>query len=157
MWTCPACGRDFANRNQSHACRPLGDLDRHFEKKDPSVRATFDRLLEVVTALGPVSVLPETTRIALHARMSFAALMPRRRWLDGHVVLARRLESPRFRSIETYSPRNVLHTFRLASPDEVDQEVAAWLREAHAVGLQHHLVSQRAGHRHRNQDAGQIF
>jgi hypothetical protein len=157
MWTCPACGRDFANRNQSHACRPLGDLDRHFEKKDPSVRATFDRLLEVVTALGPVSVLPETTRIALHARMSFAALMPRRRWLDGHVVLARRLESPRFRSIETYSPRNVLHTFRLASPDEVDQEVAAWLREAYAVGLQHHLVSQRAGHRHRNQDAGQIF
>jgi hypothetical protein len=157
MWTCPACGRDFANRNQSHACRPLGDLDRHFEKKDPSVRATFDRLLEVVTALGPVSVLPETTRIALHARMSFAALMPRRRWLDGHVVLARRLESPRFRSIEIYSPRNVLHTFRLASPDEVDQEVAAWLREAYAVGLQHHLVTQRAGHRHRNQDAGQIF
>ena len=26
MWTCPRCGRSFANRNQSHACGPL-DLD----------------------------------------------------------------------------------------------------------------------------------
>jgi hypothetical protein len=139
LWACPACGRQFANRNQTHTCRPLGDLDRHFDGKDPAVRATFDRIVDVVRARGPVIVLPETTRIALQVRMSFAALMPRRRWLDGHVVLARRLESPRFRRVEVYSPRNVVHLFRLHGPADVDDVVAAWLAEAYAVGEQRHL------------------
>ena len=71
--------------------------------------------------------------------MSFAALIPRRRWLDGHVVLARRLESPRFRRIETFSPRNHLHAFRLTTPEDVDAEVRGWLAEAYAVGMQRHL------------------
>lgn len=145
LWTCPECGRTFANRNQSHTCRPLGDIDRHFKGKEPAVRATFDRLLEVVTSLGPVTVLPERTRIALHVRMSFAALMPRRRWLDGHLVLGRRLDSPRFHRIETYSPQNVLHAFRFSSPAEVDGEVAAWLAEAYAVGEQRHILNRESG------------
>jgi hypothetical protein len=75
--------------------------------------------------------------------MSFAAFAPRRRWLDGHVVLDGRLDSPRFRRIETYSPRNVLHAFRLSSPDEVDDEVTGWLARAYAVGEQRHLSSPR--------------
>ena len=45
--------------------------------------------------------------------MSFAAFVIRKNWIDGHVVLARRLENPRFRRIETFSPRNHLHAFRL--------------------------------------------
>jgi hypothetical protein len=73
--------------------------------------------------------------------MSFAALMPGRRWLDGHVVLPHRLDSPRFRRIDVYSPRNVVHAFRLSSPAEVDDEVAGWLREPYAVGIQRHLES----------------
>ena len=143
MWTCPGCGRAFANRRQSHACAPLVELERHFDRKQAQVRETFERLLDAVTALGPVTVLPEKTRIALHARMSFAALMPRQRWLDGHVVLARRLESARFRRIETFSPRNVVHAFRLAGPDQVDDEVRRWLAEAYAVGQQRHLERGR--------------
>ena len=143
MWRCPTCGRTFANRNQSHACGGLVPLERHFEGRDRSVRETFDRVLAAVREIGPVTVLPERTRIALHVRMSFAALFPRRRWLDGHVVLARRLDSPRFRRIDTFSPRNVVHLFRLAGPEEVDDEVRSWLAEAYEVGEQRHLVRDR--------------
>lgn len=140
LWTCPRCGRTFANRNQSHACRPLGDLAAHFTGKDEAVRETFDRLVEVVRTLGPVEVLPEKTRIAFHTRMSFAAFTPRLHWLDGHVVLAERLDSPRFTKIEVYSPRNILHAFRLHTPSEVDPEVITWLTRAYEVGQQHHLT-----------------
>ena len=139
LWTCPRCGRAFANRNQTHACRPLVPLDEHFAGRPPEIRAIFDRVLDLAERCGPVTVLPERSRIALQARMSFAALQPRRAWLDGHVVLARRLESPRFRRIETFGPRNHLHAFRLASVEEVDEEVAAWLAEAYEVGMQRHL------------------
>ena len=138
MWTCPHCGRSFANANQTHTCAALGDLEGHFARATPNVRATFERVLLVVRSFGPVEVLPEKTRIALHARMSFAAFVPRTRWLDGHLVLARRIDSDRFRRIEAYSPRNVLHGFRLTSPDEVDDEFRGWLREAYDVGQQRH-------------------
>jgi len=139
MWPCRRCGRTFANTNQTHTCAPPTDLDRHFAGKAPHVRATFDRVLAAVATFGPVTVLPEKTRIALHVRMSFAALMPRVRWLDGHLVLTARLDSPRFRRIDEYSPRNLVHAFRLASPDDVDPEFTAWLGLAYRVGEQRHL------------------
>jgi hypothetical protein len=114
-------------------------VSRHFATTSPQVKATFDRILEVLTELGPVTVLAEKTRIALHVRMSFAAFMPRKNWLNGHLVLARRVDSPRFQKIEVYSPRNVLHAFRLHSPAEIDAEFTAWLTEAYRVGEQRHL------------------
>ncbi len=139
MWTCPECGRSFASRNQAHACAALGDLDRHFARTSPQVRAAFDAVLAAVAAIGPVQVLAEKTRIALQVRMSFAAFMPRRHWLNGHLVLARRIDSPRFTRIDTFSPRNVVHAFRLTTPAEVDEEFTGWLAEAYLVGAQQHL------------------
>ena len=145
MWACPGCGRSFANRNQAHTCAALGELDRHFAGTDPQVRATFGAVLAAVATCGPVEVLPEKTRIALHVRMSFAAFMPRRHWLNGHLVLARRIASPRFVRIDALSPRNVVHAFRLTAPTEVDGEFTAWLAEAYQVGAQQHLRRPAAG------------
>ena len=117
-------------------------LASHFSGKPAAVRAIFDKLLSVARKDGPVTVLPEKTRIAFHVRMSFAAFVIRRNWVDGHVVLARRLENARFRRIETFSPRNHLHAFRFESADEIDNEVAAWFAEAYRVGEQRHLVGK---------------
>ena len=138
LWTCPRCGRGFANRNQTHTCG-LGSLDAHLAGRDPEVVAVFWRLVELAERNWPVTVLPEKTRIAFQVRMSFAAVTLRRRWVDGHVVLARRLEHPRFRRIDSISPRNHVHHFRLARLEEVDDEVAGWLAEAYRVGEQRHL------------------
>jgi uncharacterized protein DUF5655 len=139
MWHCPECGRRFANRNQSHACGRY-TLASHFEGKSANVRQIFEKLQTVARTNGPITVLPEKTRIAFQVRMSFAAFVIRQDWVDGHVVLARRLENPRFRRIETFSPRNHLHAFRFESADDVDDEVVAWLAEAYEVGEQRHLV-----------------
>ena len=139
LWTCSRCGRTFANRSQSHTCAVLGRVDAHFDGKDSAVRAAFDRVLAVLAPLGPVEVLAERSRIALHARMSFAAFTPRRHWLDGHLVLARKADHPLFRKVEVYSAHNVLHAFRLTSPSDVDNAFAALLVEAYGVGRQEHL------------------
>jgi hypothetical protein len=138
MWRCPDCRRQFANRNQSHACGRY-TLGVHFAGKRTKVRAIFNRLVKLAKNHGPVIVLPEKTRIAFQVRMSFAAFVIRRNWVDGHVVLARRLENPRFRRIETFSPRNHLHAFRFENVEEIDAEVASWLAEAYRVGEQRHL------------------
>ena len=138
LWTCPACGRRFANRNQSHACG-RHELAAHFEGRSAKVRAIYDVFLAMLEGFGPVIVLPEKTRIAFQVRMSFAQLTIRRDRVLGHLVLARRVEDPIFSKVETFSPRNHLHTFRLDAPEEVE-----WLRnharEAYAVGRQEHLI-----------------
>ncbi len=138
LWRCPRCGRSFANRNQSHACG-RHPLEAHFAGKPPAVRELYDAFVAVLEAIGPVTILPQKTRIAFQARMSFARVTPRRWGIDGHVVLARRLDSPRFVSIETISPRNHVHRFRLESPADLDAELRAWLEEAYRVGEQRHL------------------
>ena len=138
LWKCKDCGREFANRNQSHACA-THDLEHHFEGKAPAIRAIYDAFVGELEKIGPVRVLPEKTRIAFQVRMSFAQLTPRRNWVDGHLVLAQRIEHPRFTRVETFSPRNHLHAFRLSSPAEVDAQLREWMAEAYAVGDQRHL------------------
>jgi hypothetical protein len=140
LWACPACGREFANANQSHACA-RHTLAEHLQSKPEAIIALYHHLETVVQSLGPVLVVPEKTRIAFQVRMSFAAVMLKRHWIDGHVVLARRVESPRFRRVVTISPRNHVHTFRLSAPEEIDAELIAWIAEAYQVGEQRHLRS----------------
>lgn len=139
LWRCPACGREFANRNQPHACG-RHTLDHHFEGRDPRIRALFDAFVRSVEAIGPVRVLPEKTRIAFQVRMSFAQITPRRHHLDGHIVLARRVEGGPFRKVETISRRNHVHHFRIGTPDDLTAEFEALLREAYGVGCQQHLA-----------------
>lgn len=137
LWACLACGRAFANRNQSHACGHHA-LEPHFEGRSDKVRAIYDAFLAMLEEFGPVTVLPEKTRIAFQVRMSFAQLTIRRDWVLGHLVLARRVEDPLFTKLETFSPRNHLHAFRLGDPGEVEA-LKDYAREAYAVGRQEHL------------------
>ena len=137
LWTCPVCGRFFANRNQSHACG-RHELATHFAGRPAKVRAIYDAFLAMLESFGPVTVLPEKTRIAFQVRMSFAQLSIRRDWVLGHLVLARRVEDPVFTRVESFSPRNHLHAFRLDAPEEVER-LREFAREAYAVGRQEHL------------------
>jgi hypothetical protein len=139
LWRCSECGRSFANRNQSHSCSDV-TLDSHFVGKSAAVRELFDTLTAMIKKCGPVKILPEKTRIAFQVRMSFIAVQVRRNHLIGHFVFARRVEHPRFTRVETFSPRNHLHAFRLDHLSDLDDEFAAWIREAYAVGGQKHLI-----------------
>lgn len=141
LWRCPECGRRFANRNQTHACGRHG-LESHFEGKSPHVRELFDALVALLERCGPVTVLPEKTRIAFQVRMSFAAVSVRKNYLVGHFVFGRRLEHPRFLRVESYSPRNHLHAFRIEALTDLDAEFAQWAQEAYQVGQQKHLETE---------------
>jgi len=138
MWRCPSCGRRFANKGQTHTCRRLGSIESHFERSSDEVRATFERFATIVQGLGPVEILAQRTRIAFHARMSFAVVVPRQRWLNGHLVLAEEVDDPHFTRITTYSASNHVHEFRLTSPEDVDSTMEHWIAQAYEVGLQRH-------------------
>jgi hypothetical protein len=138
MWRCLLCGRHFANRKQWHSCGRF-NLDEHLKDKNPKVVALFRGFERLVRRCGRVTLCPVKTRVGFKARMTFAAVSLKKRWLDAHVCLARRLANPRFTRIESLSPRNHVHCFRIHSLNELDKEVAGWLRQAYQVGLQEHL------------------
>ena len=138
LWTCPDCGRTFAAARQSHACG-RSDLARHLAGRSDAVVASFDRFRREVLRCGPATMIPERTRVAFHTRMSFAVLMPRSRYLRGHLVLPRMVRSRRFDKVERVGRRTVVHSFRLDGPDEIDDRFSDWIATSYLVGLQRHL------------------
>lgn len=140
LWTCPECDRQFANLNQQHSCVRTS-VEEFLSDKGPRARQLFAALVDAALSLGQVSLAPVKTRVGIQARMIFASInrLSEDR-LDAHVVLARRVEHPRFHKVESFSPRNHVHYFRIERPSDVDAEVIAWLREAYVVGEQEHLA-----------------
>jgi hypothetical protein len=100
----------------------------------------YEKFSSLVHKCGQVKIAPAKTRIGFQVRMIFAAVNKLTdRSLDAHVVLTRRLESPRFRKIEMMTPKCYVHHFRIAAVGELDKEVESWLCEAYQVGTQQHL------------------
>jgi Domain of unknown function (DUF5655) len=140
LWTCPKCERQFAYRNQQHSCVRT-TVEDFLSDQGPRARQLFAALVDAALLVGNVGLAPVKTRVGIQARMIFASINRLSEdGLDAHVVLARRLEHPRFHKIESFSPRNHAHHFRVEQPSDVNAEVIAWLREAYAVGEQEHLA-----------------
>jgi len=139
LWICPKCGRRFVNRNQSHSCGHY-TIKQHLKGKSPHVIALYKRFLELVMQCGSVILAPTKTRIGFQVRMIFAAVSLKQGGLNCHVVLSRVLKNPRFTRIESISPQNNVHHFRIQSMDELDDEAHAWLKEAYQIGEQKRLT-----------------
>jgi hypothetical protein len=107
----------------------------------PRARQLFAAFVAAALSVGEVSLAPVKTRVGIQARMIFASINRlSEAGLDAHVVFARRVEHPRFYKVESFSPRNHVHHFRIERPSDVDAEIIKWLREAYAVGEQEHLT-----------------
>jgi hypothetical protein len=140
LWTCATCDRPFANRNQSHACGRY-TVEEFLTGKSKHAVRLYKSFVEAIRECGEVIVAPAKTRVGFQVRMIFAAANRlSERGLAAHVVLARRLEHPRFSKIESISPRNHVHHFLIRDVHEIDDEMRLWLREAYAVGRQEHLA-----------------
>jgi len=140
LWKCQRCKRAFANLNQSHSCF-LQPLEAHFRRKAISTEKLFSALRKAVESNGPVTIVSSKTRIGFQTRMTFAAISVRKDHLVGHLVLASRIPDERFTKIETISPRNHVHHFRLRDVRQLDARFRMLIREAYAVGNQEHLQS----------------
>jgi len=141
MWLCPRCGRKFANRNQSHSCGRY-ELKSHFEGKPRAVRELYHCFVKQLREHGQIVVLPEKTRIAFQVRMSFAAIQIRSSRIIGHLVLAHRHEHPFFHRIDTISPHNHVHHFKLEKPEDLSRGFCRFIEKAYAVGQQKHLKNR---------------
>jgi hypothetical protein len=129
LWTCPRCRRPFKNRNQAHSCGQF-TVEHLLDGKPPEMVELYDRLAELVLRCGQVVVAPTKTRVLFKVRTVFATVAVARRWLDVVFVLGRRLKHRRIKKAQEEYP-GVVHSLRIEKAEELDDELAAWLQEAH--------------------------
>jgi hypothetical protein len=139
LWTCPNCERQFVNPNMPHSCGRYS-VKQFLAGKSQHAISLYEGFAALLHECGPVKIAPAKTRVGFQVRMIFAAVNKLSdRGLEAHVVLTRRLQSPRFKRIDAMTPKCYVHHFKLESLSEMDEEVKAWLCEAYQVGTQQHL------------------
>ena len=105
----------------------------HFAGKDPTVRATYQRLIDVARTLGPVTEEAKKTSIHLVHHAAFAGVATRRSSLILTLKSARDIRSPRIEKREQTSANRWHVDVRLEKPEQIDRQLTAWLKAAYVL------------------------
>ena len=119
-----------------HSCARY-TVDAFFAGKDVQARELFDAYVSFLRGIGDFVVDPNKTRIAFQNRGRFATVQRVRR--DGLVIgfwLKRPVDNARFLRVERIPPNNYVYSLLLRGPEDLDDELRSWLREAYRVGNQ---------------------
>ena len=138
MWTCPECGRSFANRNQAHACQST-TVEEYLAGRTALAVSIYRVVVETLRHAGEFRIHPQKSRIAFISRMTFASVSLAREWADLSLILPDPLDDSRIRKLELYGPTSWGHSIRLTSPEDVDEDVREWLAESLRRGNQETL------------------
>jgi hypothetical protein len=98
--------------------------------KPPEIVELYDGLVQLVERFGEVVVAPTKTRVLFKVRTVFATVAVTRNWLDVVLVLGRRLKTGRIKKAQKEYP-GIVHFLRIEKSDELDDDLASWLREAY--------------------------
>jgi hypothetical protein len=130
-WVCPACRRQFGRRNQSHECAPAMSLEEYFSTGPARERPIFEAVMSVLDGVGPVHVEPVSVGIFIKRARGFAELRPKVKWVALSFVLSRSVDHERIARRMPGSGSRTYHVVNLYGPEDVDDDVAAWLTESY--------------------------
>jgi hypothetical protein len=105
----------------------------HFAGKDSTVRATYQRLIDVARTLGPVTEEAKKTSIHLVRHTAFAGVATRRSSLILTMKSATDVRSPRIEKREQTSANRWHIEVRLEKPANIDRQLTAWLKAAYEL------------------------
>jgi hypothetical protein len=100
----------------------------------PQVGPLYDRLVNLLQGMGPVTILPTQSRVDFQRRIIFVSAKFSQEDMRVQLVLPRRVDDPRMVRIEVFSEDMIAHTLVLRSTDEFDARFTAWLQEAYRLG-----------------------
>jgi hypothetical protein len=118
-----------------HACGKYS-LAALFARAEPQVFALYKQFEGLVRECGPVTVIPQKTRVVFQVRVRFAGAAPHKKYLECGFGFRTRHKSTRFFKIEQHAAHWFTHYYKLEHAEELDDEFESWVREAYAVGEQ---------------------
>jgi hypothetical protein len=104
-----------------------------FDKSDPAVRATYERLLIRVRRIGPVTAEQNKTSIHLKSGAAFAGVHPLKSRLDLSIVSAEPITDPRVTKRDRISASRYHNIVAINSPHDIDAQLIEWLKRAYEL------------------------
>jgi Domain of unknown function (DUF5655) len=115
-------------------------VDDHLRGRPPASVALYREFVRLVEACGPFDYSVAKTTITFKgSRRGFAGARPTEQGLAVYLDLQRQVEDPRITRAVPYTKRLFTHHLRITAPEQLDDTVAGWVREAYAVGQGAHL------------------
>lgn len=108
-------------------------VDEYFATGPAHERPVFDAVMAGLSGVGPIHVEPVSVGIFLKRSRTFAELRPMTRWVAVSFALERTISSSRIARKVIDTGRTRYHVVNVRRPDEVDDELLAWLTEAYAT------------------------
>jgi hypothetical protein len=106
-------------------------VEECFAPWPPAYREIYDALVGFLSTLGAVHADAVTVGVFLKREQKLAEIRPKARCLSLELVLPRRIDHPRVaRSIRLTADRTV-NVVKLTRPEEVNDDIRAWLAEAY--------------------------
>ena len=140
VWICPNCHARLISKNLWHSCGNF-TIEDLFAGAKPRVLELACKFVSLAQSLGDVQVIPQKTRLVCVARVRFAGLYPRKTGFRVGFALRRWLRHSRIVKTTDYGPRWRGHFVDIRSEGDLDDELRAWLQEAHdTVGVQDDIV-----------------
>jgi len=106
-------------------------LDEYLATGPSHERPVVDVVLAHLESLGPVHVEPVSVGIFVKRGRTFVQLRPMVRWEAVSFLLARTVDSPRLARKVVGTGSRRYHTVNVRRPEEVDDQLLAWLTEAY--------------------------
>jgi Domain of unknown function (DUF5655) len=136
MWTCPLCRQRFVNNNQSHSCgdKVLADF---LKGKSEHTLLLFWHFVNQYQQLGKVTIHPTKSMIAFAAKTRIAYVI---RLGKDFVDVVFPFTKPYkdnlcFHKIaQVPGSQQFNHHFRMCGPEDVNEEVLAFMKLAYDEG-----------------------
>lgn len=105
-------------------------VQEYLDGQPPEFHATYQAVLSALHEIGDIVVDPVSIGILVKRRGTFCELRPRKSAVELSFKLNDEVRHPRIRRRVKASVHRTAHFVWLGSPDEVDDQVRAWLAEA---------------------------
>ena len=108
-------------------------VSQHFEKKDPTVKTIYDRILKESRKFGAVTEEPKKTSIHLVNKSAFAGVVTRKNALILNIKSSAPIKHARIIKSEQLSTSRFHQEMKLTSPGDVDAVLIEWLKDAYDI------------------------
>lgn len=108
-------------------------VGEHFENREPVVKEIYKAIVRTAKKLGPVQQDPKKTSIHLVRKTAFAGIATRKTGLILTLKSDSDVVNKRIARREQASAHRWHLEIKLDAPNQVDQEIAAWLEKAYQL------------------------
>ena len=108
-------------------------VDQHFERAEPDVHATYEKIVKAARRFGPVVEDPKKTSIHLNRRTAFAGIATRKSALILTVKASSDIDDERIVKHQQTSASRWYLDVRLEKPRDVDASVVRWLEQSYIL------------------------